>query len=296
MKPVIDPALSLLRLAQARILVAGFSLAYLLARLPHFWRVGGQGPERWAPVGPLVLWSEPWPFWIYAGLLVASVLLSFLATIGWRYRWTGPLFAVALAFVLSYRNCWGMVFHTENLMVIHAGILALAPADRQLARTLRPRQQGDARWAQSLLWALIVATVLSYVVAGWAKLDIVGWEWFSGDTIRTQVAFDNLRKQALGSFYSPVGLWLAKISWVWAPLASLTFVVELCAPLALLHRKALLCWVLLAWGFHFGIVVAMGIVFPYQLSLVAYCGCLPILPWLAKRAQNEPLASPSVRT
>lgn len=283
MSSAIDARFALPRLAQARIAVAGFSFIYLLARLPHFWRVGGQGVERWAPVGILTPWSEPWPFSIYAGLLIASILLSLLCAVGWRYRVTGPLFALAVAFVISYRNCWGMVFHTENLLVIHAAILALAPADRCFALHARPAQEQDARWAQSILWALICATVFSYLVAGWAKLHLVGWDWFSGETIRTQVAFDNLRKQALGSFYSPLGLWLAEVSWVWAPLSVLTFAVELGAPLALLNRKLLLVWVLLAWGFHVGIVATMGIVFPYQIALVAYCGCLPILPYLSRR-------------
>lgn len=282
MKPAIPREQSLLRLAQARILVAGFALVYLLARLPHFWRVGAQGSERWAPVMLLRLWAEPWPFALYAALLLVCIVFSLLTMLGWRYRICGPLFAFSLALVISYRNCWGMVFHTENLLVLQAGILALAPADRRLALHRRSEAPRDRDWAQSLLWALLIAAVLTYVVAGWAKLERVGWSWFSGETIRTQVAFDNLRKQALGSFYSPLGLWLAKISWIWAPLATLTFVVELCAPLALLHRRALLVWVTLAWAFHVGIVLTMGIVFPYQVSLVAYCGCLPIIPYIAR--------------
>lgn len=287
MKSAIDPRFALYRLAQARILVSGFALVYLLARLPHLWRTGALPAARWAPVSLLSNWTEPWPFFGYAGLLVVCIVSALLCALGWRYRVTGPLFAILLAFTLSYRNSWGMVFHTENLLVLHAGILALAPADRVWARHCQPEGPMDKRWAQSLLWALLGATVLSYVVAGWAKLDIVGWDWFSGETIRTQVAFDNLRKQALGSFYSPVGLWLAKVPWIWRPLASLTFVVELAAPLALLHARALRWWVILAWGFHLGIVVTMGIVFPYQLSLVAYCGCLPILPALVGKGPQR---------
>ena len=40
------------------------------------------------------------------------------------YRVTAPLAALGMLWVTAYRNSWGMVFHTENLLVIHLAVLA----------------------------------------------------------------------------------------------------------------------------------------------------------------------------
>ena len=39
-----------------------------------------------------------------------------------------PIAAALLLWTLSYRNSWGLPFHTENLLVLHVIALALAPA------------------------------------------------------------------------------------------------------------------------------------------------------------------------
>lgn len=288
MKAALARQAALRRLAQARVLVCGFALVYALARVAHLWEVGASPVARWRPVLFLAWSGEPWPSLAYALLIVSTIVLAFLSAVAWRYRLVAPLFALCLALLISYRNSWGMVFHTENLLVLHAMILAFAPADRFFVPTSQSRKSdpSDEGWAKSILTALLLCTLLSYFVAGWAKIDRCGWEWFSGETIRVQVAFDNLRKESIGSFYSPLGLWMAKQGWMWGPVAILTAVVELGAPLALLDRRLILIWVVLAWVLHFGIALSMGIVFPYHLSLVAYCGCLPVLDPLWHRVRK----------
>lgn len=276
------------QLAQARVAICGFAFIYGLARVSHLWEVGASPVSRWRPVLFLAWSGEPWPSLAYGLLILGTLVLAFLSAVAWRYRVVAPLFALCLALLMSYRNSWGMVFHTENLLVLHAMIMAFAPADRFFvrAREARPAEPYEERWARSILGALMVCTLLSYFVAGWAKLDRCGWEWFSGETIRIQVAFDNLRKESLGSFYSPLGLWMSKQGWMWGPLATLTAVVELGAPLALLHRRLILIWVMLAWVLHFGIALSMAIIFPYHLSLVAYFGCFPVLDLLWHRVRK----------
>ena len=53
-----------------------------------------------------------------AGLVTAVLLLTVASgvayTLGWRFRWTGPVFAVSLLVVLSYRNGWGHLFHNDK--------------------------------------------------------------------------------------------------------------------------------------------------------------------------------------
>jgi hypothetical protein len=43
------------------------------------------------------------------------------------------VFALLLLWVTTYRNSWGQVFHTENLMVLHV-VLAVSPAAMPVAR------------------------------------------------------------------------------------------------------------------------------------------------------------------
>ena len=54
------------------------------------------------------------------------------------------------------------------------------------------------------------------------------------------------------------------------PLAAVSLVAELGAPLALLHPRVGRWWCALAWSFHAGVVVMMAIVFHYPLAGVAY--------------------------
>jgi hypothetical protein len=122
-------------------------------------------------------------------------------------------------------------------------------------------------------WAcrvLAVATVVSYVLAGIAKLRNGGLDWITGDVLRNQVAYDNLRKELLGSVHSPVGGWLVGLPVVFPAMALATMAVELGAPLALLGRRVRTAWAGAAWAFHVGILVVMAISFPYQLLGFAY--------------------------
>ncbi len=50
----------------------------------------------------------------------------------------------------------------------------------------------------------------------------------------------------------------------------MTIVIELGAPLAMLHRRVALGWALIAWGFHVGVLFLMSILFPYPCSGAAY--------------------------
>ena len=113
-------------------------------------------------------------------------------------------------------------------------------------------------------------TVLTYALAGWAKLRLSGWEWLDGDVLRHQVAYDNLRKAALGSPWSPVGSALVAHAWLWGPFALAALVVELGAPAVLFWRRLRPWWAGSAWAFHAGVLVVMAIFFPYPLSGVAF--------------------------
>jgi hypothetical protein len=204
-------------------------------------------------------------------------------TLGVGYRACAPLFALLLLWVLSYRHSWGMIFHTDNLLVLHVMLLALAPGGG------RPRPSPDAQslvagygWVPRVMGLI---TVAAYVVAGVAKLEHTGWSWAAGAALREQVAYDAIRKIELGSTYSPIGTWLVAHAGVFAPLSAFSLATELLAPLALLGTRAALVWCACAWSFHAGVLALMAIAFPYPLSGCAFLPLFPVeraLPWLER--------------
>ncbi len=260
------------RLAALRILLGGYTVLDLFSRMPLLFGYTRFPAHDWKPVGPCKLLDAPLPPAVGQGLIVAALVLAVLFTIGWRFRIVAPIYAVTLLWVLSYRNSWGMVFHTENLQVMHAAVLACAPCADVWSLDARrrdpPTEPGERYgWAIRLLCAL---TALTYLIAGIAKIRIAGGEWMAGTQLRDQIAFDNLRRAVMGANPSPFALPLLEHPAVFVGLAWLTVVIELGAPLALLHRRVAAVWAMIAWGFHVGVLFMMAILFPYPLAGAAY--------------------------
>lgn len=269
-RPVFPPE----RLAGLRILIGGFSTIYLAARLPNL--LGLAELSGFRPVGVTTLLSGALPPAVVVGQAVVAVLLGAAFTLGWRFRVTGPAFAAALLWVLTYRNSFGMVFHTENLTVIHVlGLAASRAADvgsldaRRRARAGLPRPGPAARYGWPVR-LLALVTVGAYLLAGLAKLRLSGVTWATSDLLRNYIAYDNLRKLLLGDPYSPLGAWLISQAWVFPPLAIGSLVMELVAPLALIGPRAARAWALSAWAFHAGVLAIMAIFFPYPLFGLAF--------------------------
>ena len=277
------------RLAAVRILVGGYALVYLVVRTPHLVDLAGLPQHRWRPVGVLgTLTSRP------SGAAAALVLGSTVAAgigfvAGWCWRLAGPTFAVGTLVSTTYGVSFGHILHTENLMVLHLLVLAVAPAAdawsidarRVVDRPAHRRRPGGGVPPPAGRYGfpvrlLALVTVVTYAIAGWAKLRNGGGTWLSGDGLRNQVAFDNLRKVLLGDPWSPLGARLVGIGWLWPPLAWATLAVELGAPLALLHRRGRAVWAGAAWSFHLGTLALMAIMFPYPLSGVAFAPLFPV--------------------
>jgi hypothetical protein len=272
-----SPPTPALRLRLLRIGVGAYALIYLVSRAHHLNAVVDYPASSFAPVG-IVRWLDA-PLaaaWVYA-LYATAVLAAGAFTVGFAYRASAPLFALLLTWVLSYRHSWGMIFHTDNLLVLHVLLLAFAPAGR--ARALRPESAPGELAASAHGWvprAMCLVTVASYVVAGIAKLEHTGWSWASGGALREQIAYDAVRKIELGSTYSPLGPWLLPQGWLFAPLSAFSLATELLAPLALLGTRAAAVWCACAWSFHAGVLALMAIAFPYPLSGCAFLAFFPL--------------------
>lgn len=266
------------RIAAVRVLVGLFATVFLIVRTRYLLDVAVLPRARFAPVGPLAFLDAPLPLWTVRAGIAAGVALGAAFTAGWRYRITGPLFAVVLLFLTTYDNSWQHIAHTENLLVLHACVLAVAPASAAWSFDARRIARRDAAvtvladapefgWPIRLMSLITVAT---YVIAGWAKLRHGGMDWITGDVLRNQIANDNLRKITLGDVHSPIGGWLVRHHWAFPPLAFGSMLVELGAPLALLRGRWRTAWVAGAWLFHLSILGLMAILFAYPLSGVAY--------------------------
>lgn len=264
-------ALGPARLATLRVLSGAFGVGYLLARAPVLASFSGFSSAQFHPVGLAAWLPAPLPSALTLAAYLAAVGFGVAFTLGWRFRWTGPAFALLVLWVTSYRNSWGMIFHTDNLLVVHLAILALSDSAAALSLDSRgraePAPHGRFGWPVRLLCAV---TVLSYLLAGIAKLKLSGIGWAHGEILRNYIAYDAVRKAAVGSIHSPLGAWLVQRSWPFPPLGALTLALELLGPLALLHPRAGRLWVAGIYAFHVGVLLTMAIAFPYPLSGIAF--------------------------
>ncbi len=291
-------------LGRARFWVGLFAAIYISTRIPTLLSQIHVDPARFDPVGLCAWLPRPLhPATVWAQSLLVP-LASVAFALGWRFRVVGPAAALLVAWTLSYRNSFGMVFHTENLLVLHMLLLGFTRSADAWSWDAR-RREGPPPHGSDYQWPLRVLatiTVLSYLVAGLAKLRYGGWSihWLDGDLLRAQVAFDNLRKEALDHIVAPLGPWLVRREAVFPILAWATMLLELGAPLLLLWPRLVRPWVLGVWGFHLGVLLTMAILFPYPLTGVAFVGllrCDRLWRWtplrrLAERAFGESVELP----
>lgn len=291
LRPVAAPA----RLAALRALIGGFAAVYLAIRMPNLIGLSELPASGFRPIGVTSLLAAPLPPGLVAAQAIAALLLGAAFAAGWRFRVTGPAFALALLWVITYRNSWGMIFHTENLMVLHVLVLGCsraADAGSLDARRAARAGQAPATDGRAYGWAirlLALLTVLTYLLAGIAKLRLSGLSWVSSDILRNYIAYDNLRKLLLADAHSPLGGWLVAHPRLFPPLAAASLALELLAPLALLGPRAARAWAAGAWLFHAGVLAIMAIFFPYPLFGLAFAPLFPVerLPLLRRLAPER---------
>ena len=291
------PAWPAERLATLRIVVGLYGVVWLLVRLPHLLSYAQDDVARWAPVGVLSMLEVPLAPGLYRALVALTVGLAFAFAVGWRFRFTGPLFAGALLVVLTHTNSWGKILHTENVWWVHVAALAAGRSADALSLDAR-RASSPARPAPRYGWPVMLmmaAGTLPYLLAGIAKLRRSGLAFVSGETLRNYVAFGNVRKLELGSPASALAPSLMDAPGLFAGLALVSLVLELVAPLVLVLPQVRKPWVYGVAGFHWGVLALMAIGFPYQLSFVAfacYFEAEGIWRWRLLRGLGHPLGAP----
>ena len=135
--------------------------------------------------------------------LLLTLFFGVAYVLGLGFRVSGPAYALLLFWLLSYRNSWSMIYHTQNLIVVNvlvlgvarsADVFSLDAAVRGLAaRFRRTSGRPAAGWlslsGEAYGWPirLMAATTLcAYFLAGVAKVSgAYGWGWAGGTALLT---------------------------------------------------------------------------------------------------------------
>ena len=279
------------RIAVVRVLVAAYVLIWLTGAVGGLLALLDADPGRWQPVGLLAPFASPPARALVLTAIGGTYVAGLAFAVGAWTRVTGPVATVCFLIVATFRSSWGQIFHTDDLVTIHLAILALAPVADAWGWDARRRRTDDlpprpaARYGFPLQ-LMSVVTVLTYVLAGVAKLRIGGMDWVTGTVLRNQIAQDNLLKELFGAPSSPLAGPLLSHAWLFPPMAAFAVLVELGAPVALLGGWWRNVWVGAAWLFHLGILVLMTTFFPYPLSGVAFASMFVVergVHWIGAR-------------
>jgi hypothetical protein len=139
--------------------------------------------------------------------------------------------------------------------------------------------------------------VVTYVIAGIAKLRYGGIDWLAGETTRNHVAYAAARLDLLGGTPPPFAGWAVRNEWLWPVAAATTIVVELAAPIALVGGRVRTAWVIAAWSMHAAILAFMLILFPFPLFMIAFAPLYRIERmwtdrplWMGRRVPDQSVA------
>lgn len=266
------------RLGSARALTGAYALVYLLINRRETRAVHRTKTSEFSPTGPVRLLPRPVPAAVADTLNDAAIVSSALFALGLCHRVVGPLHSLLLTWTQSYRNSWGMIFHTTNTLVAHTVVLGTSPAADAVSLSRRRQQDPPPHERYGLpLATMRLATVIAYLLAGIAKIwQPRGWTWAKGDALRRHVAINAVRKILYGETPGSMALRLHQQRWLWTSAAVGSLVLELIAPLVLLRRRAGQAWATSMLGVHWGIYIIMRIKFPYQMSGLNFAAWLDL--------------------
>ena len=258
-----------LNLGLCRILFFG---AFFLFYLQSDFSAWGEVSESfWMPVGIFkVLHLSA----LSGGLLVAmetiwKISLA-LSCIGIFTRPSTISSFIFGAYLLGLPHNFGKIHHTDALVVIVLGIMAVSRCGdaysidqlmrrgHQVSSSERLRASGEYTWPVRAVW---VTFALIFFAAGVSKLRHSGLEWIFSDNMAILLT----RSVDDGHPLLPWGVYLVQYSWLPQLLAAGTVALEISYPLALFSRKAR--WVIVPSVFFMqvGIWVFMGPPFPQFL-------------------------------
>lgn len=285
------------RLALLRLIIGVYTLYYLGRRYGMLMKIARTDESLFRPVGVASRLKRPVPVWAFRGILLATLVANVAFALGFWHRRTGPVFAGLLLWVMCYRNSWSMIYHNDNLLVLHTLILGLTRSadafsvdellrERRTVARAEPDPAGDWRYGWPIR-LMNTVTTLTYFLAGVAKIKgPLGWKWASGETLRRQIGIDGLRKELLGDGAAPLASLLYDKVRMFGALAAGSLLLEIGAPGALADKRLSKLWAVGAFSLHWGIYLTMKIKFRYQMSGLVFASFFELdrlAKWLAGR-------------
>jgi hypothetical protein len=204
------------------------------------------------------------------------VLAALAAATGRAPRLLGTavflLYAEWMVIAMSY----GKVDHDRIAYLV--ALAVLPTIGRARFRDRRPSEA--AGWAMA---AVLVAVMLTYFLAAWAKIRFGGWDWATGSTLTRAV----VRRG------TDLSEWTLDVPWLLPTAQWAMLVLEFASPLILLVRsdRARIGLVLFLLGFHLMVYAGVTIIFlPHCIAI------LSILPWerLTTHAREDVLPAPAL--
>jgi len=256
------------RLAAMRIAVGSFVTLYMAFNVREFDRLAARSSEGFAPIGLARVLDAPLSAAAIWVLFAALVLGGAAFTLGIAARVSGPAFATLVLFWTSYHSSWGQLLHFEHLFTLHVMILALAPTAEAWAPGAPDSMEPSARFGWPLR-LLAIATAVTYVLSGIAKLRNSGWAWFDAETLATHIGYSATRMETIGSRQPPLAGAVLENQWAIPAMAAAALMIELGAPLALTTPRLRNIWVTAAVVFHAATAATMHVFFGYQGLAVA---------------------------
>jgi hypothetical protein len=189
----------------------------------------------------------------------ALVVAAVLAASGRAPRLLGTAVFVLYAEWMVIAMSYGKVDHDRIAFLVALAVLPTVGVAR-----FRDRRSSES--AGFAMAAVLVAVMLTYFLAAWAKIRFGGWDWPTGATLTRAVV---RRGTDLSTWTLDVPYLLPAAQWVMIGF-------ELAAPLMLLVRsdRARIGLVLFLLGFHVMVYAGVGIIFlPHCVAI------LSILPW-----------------
>lgn len=259
------------RPAILRILVGVYVLYRLVGERRKLVDIARSDPSMFQPVGVVSLLDKPLTVGAFKRLFAATLLANVAFILGWRHRYTGPLFASLLLLVFSYRESWTAIRHTNNVVALHALILGLSSSADALSLDALDRGTGpelEGSWHYGWPVRLMsTVTALTYLLAGVAKVKgPLGWRWAGGEALRSHIAASGLRKDLLSHGAAPLAYSFRGSMLPLRLMGIGTLLVELMAPIFLLNKTLSRLWAVSALAMHWGIYFTMRIKFRYQMT------------------------------
>jgi len=276
------------RLSIFRIIVGLYCLYYNFNKYNYFKSFGIKLDYLYDPVGVLTLFNNPPETLIINIILIAALISNIFFILGFLFRISGPVFSILLLFVISYSNSWSMIYHSHNIVVIHCLVLGFTRSadtfslDRIISRhypykkltSLLCRNVADSNKAWQYGWPIMLInslTVITYFLAGIAKvMGPLGIYWALGESVRSHVAVDAIRKEFISTGAEPLAFFLYNKIYIFTAMGIGTLILEIGAPLALINRRIGKIWSILTFSLHWGIYFIMGINFRYQLVGIVF--------------------------